>query len=136
MRKLVLYLFIALFSLNCKKALDKIKEDIVIQAMTDGQWMVTNYTKGSSNITDDFNDYVFQFKKNKTVDAIKSGVSVKTGTWDGSAINRTMSANFVNGIHPILLLNGIWNLTNNSWTFVEATQTINGEFRSIRLDKK
>jgi hypothetical protein len=136
MRKIVLFIVVALLSLNCKKAIDKIKEDIVIQAMTDGQWIVTNYTKGNINITDDFNGYVFKFKKDKTVDAIKSGVTQKTGTWDGNAVNYTMSANFVNGTVPVIMLNGTWNLTNNSWTFVEATQTVNSEIRSIRLDKQ
>jgi hypothetical protein len=104
--------------------------------MTDGQWIVSRFMKGNADITPDFSEYKFQFKKDKTVDAIKSGIIEQSGTWSGNALSQTMSSNFLNGSHPVFLLNGTWNITNNSWTFVEASQNVNSELRTIRLDKK
>jgi hypothetical protein len=34
-----------------------------------------------------------------------------------------------------MLLNGTWQITNSDWTFVEASQTINNELRTLRLEK-
>ena len=79
--------------------------------------------------------YKFQYYSNKTVDAIKNGTVEKTGTWDGEASTMTTWANFANATPPLSLINGSWHINNNSWTFVEATQTIGGETKTMRLDK-
>lgn len=120
---------------GCKKALEKIGEDLVIKAMTDGQWKVTSFTQNGTDITSSFANYKFQYYSNKTVDAINNGSVEKTGTWDGSAITMTTSANFVNASSPLNLINGNWHIDNNSWTFVVATQTVGAETKTMRLDK-
>jgi len=127
------YVVIVLFLLaGCVK---KKQEDIVINAMVQGQWMVTKFIKATTDVTPDFANYKFQFKTNFTVNAINNGIVEKTGSWNADATTQTISSNFANAINPIVLLNGTWHITNNSWTWVEATQTINGESWNLRLEK-
>jgi hypothetical protein len=127
------YVVIVLFLLaGCVK---KKQEDIVINAMVQGQWKVTKFIKVTSDVTTDFANYKFQFKTNFTVDAINNGIVEQTGTWNADATTQTISSNFTNAINPVVLLNGTWHITNNSWTWVEATQIINGESWNLRLEK-
>lgn len=104
--------------------------------MTDGQWVITNFTQNGNNITSAFSPYKFKYYSNKTVDAIKNGTVEKTGTWDGNASTMTTSANFTSAGYPLTLLNGNWLIDNNSWTFVVATQTIGTETKTMRLEKQ
>jgi hypothetical protein len=130
-------LFISFFLLltGCKKAIENAQENYVIKAMTDGQWRMTNFTKSGTDITADFAPYRFQFRTNNTVDAINNGTTEKTGTWSADASAHTITSSFSNIGAPVALLNGTWKITKNSWTFVEATQTVSGEILTLRLDK-
>ena len=130
---IVSLLFVLLFS-GCKKAIEEKQKDLIIQAMVNGQWQITNFVHNGQTITDDFNGYKFQYYSNKTVDAIKIGLVEKTGTWDGDAETMTTSANFDAGA-PLSLINGSWHIDNSSWTFVVATQTVGSETKTMRLDK-
>lgn len=136
MKKITVALVIILsFLASCKKTVQGIKEDLIIKAMTEGQWGITNFIHNGSNITTDFNTYKFQYYSNKTVDAIKNGSVEITGTWDGDASTMTTWANFNNATMPLSLINGSWHIDNNSWTFVVASQTVGSETKSMRLDK-
>jgi hypothetical protein len=136
MKRLLPFLTAILFlSLSCKKAKEAIYEDLVIKAMTDGQWAITSFTLNGTNITSDFSGYKFQYYSNKTVDAIKNGSVEKTGTWDGNATNKTTSANFPSAINPLQMINGIWNIIDNGWTYVTASQTVGTDVKTMRLDK-
>jgi hypothetical protein len=136
MKKLI-PLIVLLFSLaGCKKAVEVIQEDLVVKAMTDGQWVITSFTLNSTNITADFPTYKFKYYSNKTVDAIKNGTTEKTGSWDGNASAMTTWANFTSASYPLSLINGTWNIINNGWTFVVATQTNGSETKTMRLDKQ
>lgn len=132
---LVIFLFATPFA-GCKKTIEKIQEDIIIKAMTDGQWVITNFKLNGTDITSDFSDYKFKYYSNKTVDAIKNGVVEKNGTWDGDASTMTTWANFISPPYPITLINGNWHIDRNSWTFVEATQTNGADTKIMRLDKQ
>ena len=103
--------------------------------MTNGQWSITNFTLNGTNITSDFAGYKFQYYSNKTVDAIKNGTVEKTGNWDGNASTMTTSANFPSAFNPLRLIYGTWSITNNSWTYVVATQTVGSDVKNMRLDK-
>ncbi len=136
MKKLfTLFTVLILFS-GCKKAVENIAEDLVIKAMTDGQWVITSFTQNGTDITSSFSGYKFQYYSNRTVDAIKNGVTERTGNWDGNATNMTTWANFPGAPNPISLINGTWNITRNSWTYVEASQTNGTEVKTLRLDKQ
>lgn len=135
MKKFYIIFLTALALSGCKKAVESIAQDMVIDAMTNGQWVITHFTLNSNDITTDFTGYKFQYYENKTVDAIKNGVTERTGTWDGNAATMTTSANFSGAPDPIALINGSWKITDNSWTFVEATQTSGSDVKTLRLEK-
>ena len=127
--------FIVIILVLLAGCIKKKQEDLVVNAMVEGQWKVTKFIKGSSEITPDFATYKFQFKTNFTVDAINNGTVEKTGSWNADATSQTITSNFTNTGRPLTLLNGTWQITNNSWTWVEATQSLNGELYSLRLEK-
>lgn len=121
---------------SCEKTKEDIQEDLVLKAMTDGQWKITNFVHNGLNITADYANYRFKYYSNKTVDALNNGTVEKTGNWDGNAATMTTWANFTGAVYPLNLINGNWQITRNSWTFVEATQTNGTETRVMRLDKQ
>ena len=135
MKKLTTLFLFAILLGGCKKTAEKIGEDLVIKAMTDGQWKITKFTQNGTDITSSFAGYKFQYYANKTVDAILNGTKERTGVWDGNASAMTTYANFAGAPSPISLINGTWNITKNSWTYVEATQT-GTETKTLRLDKE
>jgi hypothetical protein len=120
---------------GCKKTIESIQEDLIVKAMTDGEWKVTSFTQNGTDITSSFSAYKFKYYSNKTVDAINNGSVEKTGTWDGDAGTMTTWASFTNATTPLELINGSWHIDNNSWTFVVATQTNSGGTKTMRLDK-
>lgn len=134
MKKLCVILLCATL-LSCEKAKQKIAEDLVVQAMTSGQWKITSFVLNGNDITADFSTYKFQYHSNRTVDAIKNGVVENTGTWDGNATTMTTSASFPNPAYPLNLINGSWSINNSSWTHVVASQNYGGETKLMRLDK-
>ena len=133
MKKLYPLIFLIIL-IGCKK--EKKAENIVIQAMVNGQWKVTNFNKGGTDMTTNFTTYKFQFKTDFTVDAINNGSVEKTGTWNADATSQSITSNFTNAVNPVALLNGTWTITNNSWTWVEAKQTLSGQLLILRLDKQ
>lgn len=135
MKKLYIAIAALVFLTGCKKTVEAIAQDMVIDAMTNGQWKITSFVNDGTDITSDFSAYKFQYYKNKTVDAIKNGVTERTGSWDGDANTMTTWANFSGAPDPIALVNGSWKITNNSWTFVEARQTNGAIVKTMRLDK-
>lgn len=136
MKKLILLTLLIISFTSCKKTVEDIKLDLVVKAMTDGQWVITNFTVNSTNITSDFSAYKFKYYSNKTVDAIKNGTVEKTGNWDGNATAMTTWADFPASTTPLSYINGTWNITNNGWTYVVATQNIGSETKTMRLDKQ
>src|SRR5437868_284082 len=130
---IILILCLGLFS--CKKAVENAAQNAILNAMTDGQWVVTSFTTNGTDITSDFTGYKFQYHRDYTVDAIKNGSIEKTGTWQADAAAMNISGNFPNATNPLLLINGVWHITDNSWTYVKATMTLGSETRTLRLDK-
>lgn len=121
---------------GCKKIIEKKAENAIMKAMTDGQWVITSFVSDSTNITSDFSAYRFQYFDNYTVDAIRNGTVENTGNWEGDVQAMNISASFPNATNPLILLNGTWHVTDNSWTYVEATMTVGSTVRSLRLDKQ
>lgn len=135
MKRIFLLTGFVVFLWGCQKVKEQVQEDLIVRAITDGVWRVTNYEKGGNNLTADFAAYRYQFNMDFSVDAINNGTLEKKGTWQADVNARTVTANFTNASPQLMLLNGTWQITRNSWTFVEATQTINGEIRLLRIDK-
>ncbi len=128
-------LLVFLAGTGCKKAIEKKKEDLIVQAMTDGQWKVTQFAVDGADQTADFANYAFQYYENRTVDAILSGSVQKTGNWQEDVNAMSISATFSDASNPLVLINGNWHIDNNSWTFVEASQVVGSSTRTMRLDK-
>jgi len=135
MKRITIVLLTVVLFAGCKKAITNAQENIILNAMTDGQWTITSFTTNGTDITSDFSGYKFQYYRNYNVDAIKNGAVEKTGTWSPDAANMNISANFSNVTNPLLLINGVWHITDNSWTYVKATMTVGSETRTLRLDK-
>lgn len=136
MSRLLRFLCVLLF-FGCTKAQqEKIASNLLIDLITNGQWKVTSYIKGSTDITTAFSPYIFQFKKDYTVDAIESGAVSNTGTWNGDIVTRSVTANFSHPDSTLVLLNGTWQITHSSTTYVIAGQANNGEACVLRLDKQ
>lgn len=132
-----LLLLVIVAATSCKKTIENVQEDLVVKAMTDGQWAITNFVYNGTNITTDFAGYKFKYYDNpKKVDAIKNGTTEKTGDWGGNSADKTTWANFTGAVNPLLLINGTWNITRNGWTYVEATQNVGTETKTMRLDKQ
>jgi hypothetical protein len=122
--------------LGCKKIIESVQENAVVKAMTDGQWKITRFKRDTTDVTANFSPYAFQFRADNTVDAINNNVVESRGNWNADANARTIASSFGSSAAAALqLINGTWKITNNSWTFVEATQTVNNEVRTLRLDK-
>jgi len=133
-------IFIIILSLiilaGCKKAVHNAQEDLILDAMTNGQWVITSFTTNGTDITADFSGYKFQYYRNYNVDAIKNGTIEKTGSWQPDAAAMNISASFSNVVNPLVLINGTWHITDNSWSYVIATMTVGTEVRTLRLDKQ
>lgn len=124
-----------LLSFLCGCSKEQLVKNAVIDAMTSGQWKVVNFKNDNSDISSEFAAYKFQFKENLTVDAINNTSVETTGTWTADGNARTISSTFNNANATITLLNGTWQITDNSWTYVVASQSVNGTIRSLRLEK-
>jgi hypothetical protein len=124
-----------LLSFLCGCSKEQLVKNAVIDAMTSGQWKVVNFKNDNTDITSEFASYTFQFKENLTVDAINNAALETTGTWTADGNARTISSTFNNANATITLLNGTWQITDNSWTYVVASQSVNGTIRSLRLEK-
>jgi lipopolysaccharide export LptBFGC system permease protein LptF len=124
-----------LLSVLCGCSKEQMVKNAVIDAMTSGQWKVVNFKNDNNDVTTDFATYKFQFKDNLTVDAINNSIVENTGTWTADGNARTISSTFKNANATISLLNGTWQITDNSWTYVVANQTVNGTIKSLRLEK-
>jgi hypothetical protein len=135
MKKIAAFVLITLLTAaSCsKKKVEEVQKDLLIQIMTDGLWSVTLLTVNTTDYTAAFAGYRFKFYENKNVDATFNGVFERTGTWDASSATMTTSSNFVGATHPIILVNGSWNITRSGSRFVEATQTNGTEVKSLKM---
>lgn len=99
---------------------------MVMDAITNGTWMIEQYLEGATNVTGDFLDYNFQFFKNGTVTGTLSG-NATSGTWSGNASNYSITSQFPSASDPIKKLNGVWIIKDSYWDYVKAEQnTPNG----------
>ena len=133
-RLTLLLLFLTGF-VSCKKTIEKIQENKILDIMVSGQWKVTLYKIDGTSRLADFSPYTFQYHRNMTVDAIRNNAVELTGDWDGNVSNRTVWADFGNVAEPLSLLNGTWQITNNTTTYVILTQNTGSGNKQMRIDK-
>jgi len=120
---------------SCKKIIEKKKEDIVMQAITDGRWIVKEYRADSLFVTAEFDGYEFQFYTDGRVDGFLN-TSVTPGTWTGDVNQMTISSNFGSAGLPLSRLDGTWKITDNSYTDVSAYNVNGADTNFLQLHKK
>jgi hypothetical protein len=119
--KLLIFLLMPLLiSISCKKAIDRKKEQIIVAAVTNGRWIVTQFTNSGTDITTNFAAYEFQFYEAGTVDAFWS-TNKNTGTWTGDVDALTITANFQQANDTLQQLNEVWKITDSSVDYVRAS---------------
>jgi hypothetical protein len=139
MKILLVTITLFLLTTGCKKIIKKtqeqIAEDLIVKAMTEGQWIVLSYNDGTEYVSE-FTDYKFQFKTNRTVDAVKNSAVESTGTWQGDGYKQEITADYPSSATVTLQrLDGVWKIAASTWTSVRATQTINGKLTTLELKK-
>jgi hypothetical protein len=124
-----------LLSSSCKKAIDKKKEELVMQAITEGVWIVEQYFEAGANISNDFLYYEFKFNKDGTVTGTKNS-GVTTGTWAGNASNYSITSQFPTATDVLIKLNGVWVIKDSYWNYVKADMTTANGTNTLHLIKK
>ena len=124
------------FLFSCKKSINDVKQSIVMAAIVNGRWYVSEYKVNTTDVTAEFAGYEFQFYNNGNVDGIK-GSSTVTGTWSGDANNLTITSAFpASAGQPLTRLNGVWKWTDSDWTYVKASYVSGSETWYLSLRKK
>lgn len=121
-------------SFSCKKLVEKKQEQMIMEAITNGTWMVEQFMEGTTNVTYTFLDYNFQFYKNGTVTGTYDGNST-TGTWSGDASNYSITSQFPGATDPLKKLNGVWKIKDSYWDFVKAEMNTSNGINIVRLRK-
>jgi hypothetical protein len=141
MKQLLILSFTLLMLAGCKKAIkqtrEQIAETLIVKAITDGRWTVTVYKDDVTDYIAEFNGYEFQFKTDRTVDAVKNTTVESTGTWNEDKVNIAIIADYpTTAASTLQRLDGNWKLKDSNWTWVKAEQTINGKLVKLELTKK
>jgi hypothetical protein len=135
MKKLLwLALTVCLVS-SCKKVVEDKKKDLVLDAMTNGQWYVFSFLEDTADLTASFSPYTFQFYRDGAVSGFTATTEDK-GQWVGDPNVLTIQANFPSAGSPVNKLNTLWKLTNYTYDYVKAEATVNGVIRKLYLKKK
>jgi hypothetical protein len=114
------FLISALFSSCIKQAIEDTQKQRVIDAVTKGAWFVSSFKLDSSDITPAFAGYLFYFKEDGAVVAVRDSVA-SNGTWIGDISSRTITSEFSTAVHPILLLNGTWKIEDSYTNYIVAS---------------
>ena len=135
-KPLVLTGFFALFfTLSCKKAIEKKAENMIMDAITNGEWIVEQYIEGGNNISSQFLNYSFKFNSNGTVTGTINSTSAN-GTWAANATDYTITAEFPSAGDPLKKLNGLWKIKDSYWHYVKAEMTTPSGTNVLTLRKK
>jgi hypothetical protein len=131
----IYYLIVLLLSLACNKIIEKKKQNVAMDAITDGRWIVKEYKAAGLYVTSEFNGYEFQFYQDGKVDGIQN-TTVTQGNWNGDVNQMTITSNFGAAPQPLSRLNGLWKITDNSWTNVTAYNVNGADSNFLQLQKK
>src|SRR5687768_7428025 len=135
MLRIVPLLLLFLCSFSCKKAIERKQEQVIMDAITNGLWVVELYTENGEILTGEYNGYEFKFNDNETLNAIRSGTSV-AGTWKPDITLYTITTNFPGAAYPLTELSSVWKLTDSDWDYVKSVSSVNGVQKVLHLRKK
>ncbi|MBL7769611.1 MAG: hypothetical protein JNK20_11570 [Flavipsychrobacter sp.] len=135
MKKLVWISIMVCLLGACSKAIEEKKEDIILDAMTNGQWYIYSFKEGNTDISSSFSPYTFQFYRDGKVSGFTPETEDK-GTWIGDVNTLSIITNFPAASEPVSKLNASWKITNNTWDYVKAETTVQGIKHLLHLKKK
>lgn len=123
---------------NCKKAVQQAQEQVVVNAITDGVWTITNFTEAGTDITASFAGWEFIFYANGTSLGTKTGQSNVTGLWSGNSSNFTFTTSFTSAAPaPLPKAAGTWTVTFvGSASKGRYTRTDGGVTFNMEMTKK
>ncbi|WP_315820664.1 hypothetical protein [Paraflavitalea speifideaquila] len=120
---------------SCQKLIDKQKEKIAMDIITNGDWYVEQYIEDSTNITSDFLNYTFRFNEDRTLTGTRAA-EVYSGTWQENISTISITSQFPTAPYPLQKLNGTWKIKDSSKDFVKAEMTTTNGKNQLRLRKK
>ena len=137
MKKLLplLAIIILTSSLSCKKLIEDKQRDAIMDAMTNGVWLVEQYFEHDVNITSEFLNYEFQFYENGTVKGNR-GTEVANGTWVADTDKYSITSDFPAATNPVAKLNFTWFIKDTEWDYVKAETTTPAGKNILHLRKK
>lgn len=135
MKKLALISMAVCLLMACKKAIDEKKEEVILNAVTNGQWYIYSFKEGDVDLSNSFSPYTFQFYRDGKLSGFTTDTEEK-GTWVGDVNTLSITTNFPAAGEPIARLNAVWKITNNTWDYVKAETTVQGTKNLLHLKKK
>jgi type II secretory pathway pseudopilin PulG len=120
---------------SCQKFIDKQKEKMAMNIITNGQWYVEQYFEDANNVTSDFLNYEFQFKEDRTVTGTR-GAESHAGTWTEDVATLSITSQFPTAPAPLTRLNGIWKFKDSTPEYVKAEMTTATGKNVLHLRKK
>ncbi|SEN75716.1 hypothetical protein [Niastella yeongjuensis] len=135
LKPLILVGCLALLSTSCKKAIEKKVQDLVMDAITHGEWIVEQYFEGTNNLSSQFLDYRFKFNEDGTLTGTANSSSTD-GTWKPNVTDYTITADFPTAVDPLKKLNGLWKIKDSDWDYVKAEMQTTDGTRLLILRKK
>jgi hypothetical protein len=135
LKPLILVGCLTLLTMSCKKAIEKKAQDIVMDAITHGEWIVEQYIEGSNNLSSQFLDYRFKFNEDGTLSGTANSISTD-GTWAPNVSDYTITSDFPTAADPLKKLNGLWKIKDSDWDYVKAEMLTPDGTKLLILRKK
>ena len=127
-------LVVTFFSACSKEQVQQKVEDMALSIMTEGDWIITQFSEGPTGITSSFKGWQCHFNRDKTCVAV-NGTNRVAGTWDVSTPNQTITGLFPAGSNPLDKINGTWKIVRTNSSFGEFIQIKNGIEYKMELTK-
>jgi hypothetical protein len=138
MKKAPLYftfLLLLFIPSSCKKYVQQQEQNVLVSIVTSGTWRVTGYMDHeTTNLTDSFSGYSFQFNENGTVYGTLS-LQQTSGTWTFDVASKTITSNFPSAPLPLSLLNHVWTITDSYPDSVAAKSPVDSSYDILNLHK-
>ena len=129
-------LFLLVIPFSCKKYVQQQEQNVLVNLVTSGTWRVTGYMDHqTTNLTDSFSGYSFQFNENGTVVATTLSQQQTSGTWAADVQTKTIASNFPSAPLPLSLLNHVWTVTDSYSDSVAAKTQVDSSYNILNLHK-
>jgi hypothetical protein len=129
----IIFLILSFLFNSCSK--EKIEQNIIVDAVTNGRWLVTQFSEAGTEVSLEFAPFEFQFFENGIVQAF-NGSTITTGNWTANVDARTITSTFPGTNTTLNRLNDTWKIFNSSLTLVEANPLNTSRIAYLKMNKK